>query len=163
MVDTALLEEKFFPASKRNNSTVIKPLIKASETASTRKFRPYYYKVVKNEQKKLYNKNKVREFLNLEEDWNGNQAAAFSEDLINKALKIIGVIHDQPDVFPTARQSIQMEYEKENGDYLEFEIFDDRIDMLLMNENQDEIEEQIPVGAFHKINSLIRDFHEGNI
>ncbi|MEN1969856.1 hypothetical protein WMZ97_17480 [Lentibacillus sp. N15] len=162
-MDTVFLESKFFPASQKNNSTMFKPRMRTSENATTRKLRSNYYKIVKNEQRKRYNINKLKDFLKLEENWNSNQAAVFDEDLINKALEIISVIPVQPDVFPTARQSIQMEYEKENGDYLEFEIFKDHIDMLLMNKEQGEKEEQFTVRAFHKINSRIQDFHEGNI
>ena len=31
----------------------------------------------------------------------------------------------QPRIFPTARNSIQFEYEKQDGEYLEFELFED--------------------------------------
>ena len=36
-------------------------------------------------------------------------------------------LKDQPFIAPTARDSIQMEFEKENGDYFEIEIFANRI------------------------------------
>lgn len=32
----------------------------------------------------------------------------------------------EPDVFPTARDSIQLEYENSSEDYLEFEVFPDK-------------------------------------
>lgn len=39
------------------------------------------------------------------------------------------------EVFPTFRQSIQVEYEKEDN-YIEFEIFDDKIIMLRMTDDR---------------------------
>ena len=36
------------------------------------------------------------------------------------------LIH-QPKIFPTGRQTIQLEYEKRNGDYLEFELFEEKV------------------------------------
>lgn len=59
----------------------------------------------------------------LEENWNGNGANKFSEELISNAKMLISNFSIQPDVLPTARDSIQMEYEKDSGDYIEFELF----------------------------------------
>lgn len=63
----------------------------------------------------------------LEENWNDNHANPFSPNLIRKVAGIISVLKVQPQIFPTARNSIQLEYEKENGDYLEFEIYEEFI------------------------------------
>lgn len=71
------------------------------------------------------NLEKLEEFKNLEFDWNGNKAEPFSEFLVEKAKSVLLTLKEQPEVFPTARKSIQFEYEKDNGDYLEIEIFED--------------------------------------
>lgn len=65
------------------------------------------------------------EIRELEDDWNGNGASRFPEALLNQMYSIVKRIHKQPQIFPTARDSIQFEYENDNGDYLEFELFDD--------------------------------------
>lgn len=78
--------------------------------------------------KKLNNINALLSFKKFETDWNGYGAEPFSEEIIQKAIYIINSpnLKFQPNVFPTGRQSIQFEYEKSNGDYLEIEIFDNR-------------------------------------
>ncbi|MBU0764546.1 MAG: hypothetical protein KJ607_06910, partial [Bacteroidetes bacterium] len=69
----------------------------------------------------------LNSFKNLRENWNGNDAQPFPEHLIEKVIKIISKLEYQPQIFPTGRNSIQLEFENKNGDYLEFEIFPDRI------------------------------------
>lgn len=64
-------------------------------------------------------------FATFEDDWNGNGASKFSKDLIEKAKYIVKNISVQMYVFPVARDSIQFEYTKDNGDYLEFELYED--------------------------------------
>lgn len=56
-----------------------------------------------------------------EDDWNGEGASAFSKDLVMKVRDIILNLKLQPEVFPTARDSIQFEYYID-GRYLEFEV-----------------------------------------
>lgn len=64
------------------------------------------------------------EISNLNYNWNNNKAEAFSSKLINKVKNIIKQLSIQPDIFPTACESIQLEYVNERGDYLEYEIFE---------------------------------------
>lgn len=79
--------------------------------------------------KKIVNNiRQVKSFQKLEPNWNFNNALPISEAVVLRVTKIItqlGVL--QPEVFPTGRNSIQLEYDKENGDYLEFEIFENSI------------------------------------
>ena len=69
----------------------------------------------------------IREIEELQYNWNGNEAARFSADLVKKARSVIMQLPIQPDIFPTARDSIQFEYENNVGDYLEFELFQNRL------------------------------------
>lgn len=71
------------------------------------------------------NLEKLEEFKKLGFNWNGNNAEPFSDSLIEKAKSVLLTLREQPEVFPTARKSIQFESEKDNGDYLEIEIFED--------------------------------------
>lgn len=68
---------------------------------------------------------RLDEIAALQYNWNGTGASAFSSAIIEKAKKLISDLSVQPNILPTGRDSIQMEYEKENGDYLEFELFED--------------------------------------
>jgi len=104
----------------------------------------------------------IEDFLALEENWNGNQAPPFNKTLIDTTQKIIkNITQQQPDIFPTARKSIQLEYEKDNEDYLEFEVFEDSI-MVFRIIGDEEEEYEIAIDDFQKINEIIGDFHEEN-
>lgn len=61
----------------------------------------------------------------LKDNWNENGASSFPAHMISKAKELVLQLSIQPYVFPTANDSIQFEYEKDDGDYLEFELFGD--------------------------------------
>ena len=69
-----------------------------------------------------YNLKKLDQIAYLEDGWNGNTARAFEKQLISMVRRIITALDVQPELFPTACDSVQFEYEKENGAYLEIEI-----------------------------------------
>lgn len=59
-----------------------------------------------------------------------------------KSKKIINKLDRQPDIFIIFSNGLQFEYEKENGDYLEFEIYWNKILMLKIIGN-DEVEKRV--------------------
>lgn len=67
---------------------------------------------------------RILEIEKLENNWNGNDATSFSKNILDAARTIVMQLSIQPAIFPTARDSIQFEYENSVGDYLEFELFD---------------------------------------
>lgn len=71
------------------------------------------------------NNTTLDQIASLKDNWNDNGATAFSEYIIQRSRDLIKKLDRQPLIFPTANDSIQFEYEKENGDYLEFELFED--------------------------------------
>ena len=77
--------------------------------------------VIMNEEK-ICNLKKLDQIAHLEDGWNGNTAKAFEKQLISKVRRIITALELQPEVFPTACDSVQFEYEKKDGSYLEIEI-----------------------------------------
>lgn len=83
--------------------------------------------------KKNENMNKLHSISKLKENWNENGADPFSDKVIDNAYSFINAenLKYQPDLFPTGRDSIQAEYELENGDYLEVEIYDDHFDLYI--------------------------------
>lgn len=66
----------------------------------------------------------LNQIANLPDNWNNNSAKAFSDNLIIRIYNIIKILKPKPMIFPTANDNIQLEYEKDNGDYLEFELFE---------------------------------------
>ena len=69
----------------------------------------------------------LSEIAALPNNWNLNEAPAFSEQIILLCKNIVRSLTRQPDIFPTANESIQMEWENVHGDYLEIEIFENGI------------------------------------
>ena len=73
---------------------------------------------------------------NLKDNWNQEGAKAFSETLVNRCWLICLKLKIQPLIFPTARNSIQFEYELEDKSYLEFEIYSDKITILCIEKEE---------------------------
>lgn len=69
----------------------------------------------------------LQSFKRLGANWNDNAARSFPEELIQKVSRILRKMEYQPQIFPTGRNSIQLEFVSRNDDYLEFEIYTDRI------------------------------------
>jgi hypothetical protein len=103
------------------------------------------------------NKEKLYNLRNLEPNWNFADALPFTRTLIDKVENLLEHLTVQPKIFPTGRQSIQFEYEKSNGEYLEFEIFEDSVVYLLIK-NDTEIEKQIPLDDIN-FNKIINNFY----
>ncbi len=98
---------------------------------------------------------KITQFGVLPDNWNGNHAAAISNGTIQQSLDVLGeLLPYEPSIFPTARNTIQFEFE--DGDmYLEFEVYEDKVVML--NEVGDEQEEREV--RFKEIEKIVTEFH----
>lgn len=108
--------------------------------------------------KKLNNINTILSFKKFESNWNGNGAEPLSETIIQKVFDFINSseLKFQPNVFPTARHSIQLEYEKSNGNYLEIEIFENKYSAYSEIDNKESEYESI---SFKEIIKLIDEFY----
>ena len=105
--------------------------------------------------KKFENLNKLHEYSQLDYNWNFNGAEPFAKEVINLCWERINELEIQPEIFPTACGSIQFEYEKDNKDYLEFEIYQDRIEVFkIINGN----EEEFDVNASDDLNNIVNEF-----
>lgn len=80
---------------------------------------------VSNGSLKADNLKKLEVIQNLKDGWNGNGAPAFPESLIVRAGEIIKGLSIQPEIFPTALGSIQLEYDNSRHDHMEIEIGED--------------------------------------
>ncbi|MFD2074645.1 hypothetical protein [Geobacillus jurassicus] len=116
---------------------------------------PFIYDQVR----KAENIAKLQAIRELGNDWNGNGADPFSDKLIEKVFSVIHTVIKQPKLFPTARDSIQLEFEKENGDYLELELFENNINIFISYADGREMETSIPYDV-REINRIIVDFYE---
>lgn len=108
----------------------------------------------------LPNLKKISEIEKLEDNWNGYGARKFDSPVIRNAKRMLYALKQQPFVSPTARQSIQMEFEKENGDYFEIEVFAERIDVFLSIDSEEK-EKSFPLeaAAIEKIARMVAQFN----
>lgn len=89
------------------------------------------------------NINKLNSFRDLPDNWNCIGGEKIDNDVIDTSLSIICLLSHQPYIFPTGRNSVQFEYEKTNGDYLEFEIFKDKRIEMFLTTSDNEISKEI--------------------
>ena len=68
------------------------------------------------------NLEKLDVIASLKDGWNGNGAPAFPKSLIKKAGELLDNLDVQPEIFPTALQTIQMEFDNSRKDHMEIEI-----------------------------------------
>lgn len=66
---------------------------------------------------------KLIEFSKFENNWAGYNAEKFTQGLIKKVENIIKKLKYQPNIFPTGSGSIQLEYYKDDYNFLEMEVF----------------------------------------
>ena len=99
------------------------------------------------------------EFAQLEDNWNGNGAKPFGESLIRKCKEIVNKLTIIPEIFPVANNSIQLEYEKKDGGYLQFNIFEHEITMFTILEDGKPFYDKL-----FDVNNIIKEvqkFYEG--
>lgn len=104
------------------------------------------------------NLRKLEQISLLADNWDGNGAKAFDKRLVAKVKDLIGALGVQPEIFPLSYGSIQMEYTKEDGSYLEFEInLNDTWDAFEVNENGEESAFSVAADA-EAVNKVAKDF-----
>lgn len=110
-----------------------------------------YQKVVKvqvkelNAMKKEMNIQKLDRITVYDNNWNGEGTFKFDEEIISKAKFILlsTSLNRQPKIFPTNRNTIQLEYEETNNKYLEVEILQNKFNVfseLYGEENEYEVQ-----------------------
>lgn len=93
----------------------------------------------------------------LPDNWNENGAKKFSDKLIAKCYSLLFGLPIFPEIFPVADGSIQFEFEKSDGSYLEFDIFENEISEYRVYPDGKEIERTIDQ---NKISEEVKDFYE---
>lgn len=100
----------------------------------------------------------------MKDNWNNNGANAFSAKLISKCKEFALQLNEKPFVCPTACGSIQFEYKKEDGGYLEFEIYEDRTDVFCVDSSGKE-QEFVFVGTseLDKMKNMVTLFYKEQV
>lgn len=66
----------------------------------------------------------------------------FSKKVISQSRLLLVTLNFPPEVFPTAAESIQFEYENTDGRYLEINVKDNEFIVFYVDKNEDEEEYQ---------------------
>ncbi len=111
------------------------------------------------EEGKMYNLKKLEEIASFQDNWNGNGAKAFSNQLISEAKKLIISLEIHPEIFPTACETIQLEYDKEDGTHLEIEIKEDKSAEVFWVKQTGEEELKKIQANVEEIDKVVREFY----
>lgn len=105
------------------------------------------------------NLKKLEEISNLKDNWNGNGAPGFPPALIKKTRALIKALTIQPEIFPTALETIQLEFDNSNNDHMEIEIgLSDKAEVFVAPYDDSEYFESIRSTAA-SINERVSDFY----
>jgi hypothetical protein len=104
----------------------------------------------------------LNDIAHLKENWNDNKANPLPSSLIEKCTNLITQLEVQPFISPTACGAIQMEYEKENGDYLELEVYSERIEVYQLINNTEYEETLTSSNYLNEVNRIVSDFLKCN-
>ncbi len=97
---------------------------------------------------RMHNLEKLNTISNLRDNWNGNQAPALPKAVIAKVSAFLDKLIIQPEIFPTACCTIQLEYDNSRRDHMEIEIgTEDTAEVFIVNFDGSEVIESIPATA----------------
>ena len=107
-----------------------------------------------------HNADKLSAIRSFGANWNGNGAPAFSAKLIDRVGTLIAELDIQPEIFPTAMGTIQLEYDNSRHDHMEIEIADEspEAEVFTVKFNGEEEYGYIPASA-DAINDKVLDFY----
>ena len=104
----------------------------------------------------------LNDIAHLKENWNDNKANPLPSSLIEKCTNLITQLEVQPFISPTACGAIQMEYEKENGDYLELEVYSERIEVYQVINNVEHENTLTSSNYLNEVKRIVSDFLKCN-
>lgn len=110
---------------------------------------------------KVINLNKIERMANFLVDWNGNGASSFSKAAIDFFKIIISGLSKQPEVAPTGRNSMIMQYELQDKSKLVFEVSEKKVEKVYSPQGNYAFAEcEIFVDGFvQKINCCVERFY----
>lgn len=106
-------------------------------------------------------KNRILTFKELKYNWNDNGADMFSEKVINNSLKLLKYCLYEPEIFPTACNSIQFEFTNEDNEYFEVEVEKDGFSTFKIYKDNTERTAEYGLDEYYKIINHIKTFYNG--
>ncbi len=102
---------------------------------------------------------KLEKIAKLEDNWNDNGAKRFPKEHLDTVTEILKKLPVQPSVFPTALESVQLEYE-EKDKYLEFNIYENNQLDIYYESSKDSYEKSVPLDSKIMIQEINKFYNE---
>lgn len=105
---------------------------------------------------------KIEKMAHFEYDWNGNGGEKFTKGAIEAFRKVIDALHRQPQIAPTGRNSLLMQYELADKSRLIFEVNENKVEKVYIPKGDySGAEVQMYVeNVEHQINEAVENFYE---
>lgn len=101
----------------------------------------------------------LNSFLDLKPDWDFNGAPSIPIELVMRVRSLIYGLTIQPEIYPTPRESIQLEYRSPDKSYLEIELFNSGSARAMCKpHNEDAFVEDVPFTAAG-INKVVENLY----
>lgn len=111
---------------------------------------------------KITNLKRLSEIEKLPDNWNHNGAEKIPVSIIKFVRKLLMKLEFQPEIFPTACDALQLEWENNKEEYLEMEILEDTINVFQIQSDGDELQSTIELDS-EVIKEMVRDFYDRTI
>lgn len=115
-----------------------------------------------NGKDKITSLKRLSEIENLPDNWNNNGANKISNSIIKNVRILLLSLDFQPEIFPTANDAIQLEWENNLNEYLEMEILEDIINIFKIDSNGNEMQTSISVNK-NDVKEIVKDFYDKSI
>ena len=108
---------------------------------------------------KITNIKRLSEIEKLSDNWNNNGAGKIPTSIIKSVRKLLMTIEIQPEIFPTACDALQLEWENDKNEYLEMEILEDSVNIFQIDTEGNELQKVIKFDS-ETINNEVRNFYD---
>jgi hypothetical protein len=108
---------------------------------------------------KISNLKRLSQIEELPENWNNNGAEKISPAIIKSVRKLVMCLELQPEIFPTACDAVQLEWENENDEYLEMEVMEDMINVFQVDADGGEQQTSIAINQ-EMVKNIVRNFYD---
>ncbi len=108
---------------------------------------------------KITNLKRLSEIEKLPENWNNNGADRISGSIIKIVRKLLMNLDFQPEVFPTACDAVQLEWQNKTDEYLEMEVLEDSINIFQIDSDGNEEQRTIAVDEV-SVKKVVSEFYE---
>ncbi len=108
---------------------------------------------------KITNLKRLSEIEKLPDNWNNNDADKIPVSIVKAVRKLLMSLEFQPEIFPTACDAIQLEWENNKNEYLEMEVLKDSINVFQIDADGGEQQSTIAVDE-DMIKNIVRDFYD---